>query len=247
VGLLVTGKRVEGEALADPLNRLFSSLVQDATVHFEVEGYFPQLSPRAPAATRTPLKLVGTDKGLADRDEELFLKSRGYLCAEPGRFDGRFVILVDDVECRPWKAVFDRYRQAFDHLSRNPSTAALAARCGVHFFKQMVEAYFFAIPGLLDSELGAKVESDAGCKDVEDIPHPKNLIFKMAPNYHENLDAIRLLRGLRLDDVLKDESTCCFLRSMVNWVLAAISRPCLPGCVVPELIGQKLDAPMGKA
>jgi hypothetical protein len=164
-GLIVTGK---GER--DFLPSLFRHLMGRAGCSFRVIGCLGQRNPITSPAKQ--LQMVGAGKKIPDKDaEQIGLPARRFLNQSPCHF----VVLLDDVELarRPVIArVFQRYRLAFDTIL-SPATRPKAA---VHFFANMLEAYYFADSAAVNQALGTTVLPADHNGDVELIDHPKNKI-----------------------------------------------------------------------
>lgn len=153
-GLLVTGR---GEERFLP--KLFRSMADMGCCAFKVIGRVPQLSPVVSVARQQQIKI----KGIPTKDEEIGLAARRFL----QRSDSHFVILIDDLEgrrARDREAIFRRYRSALDTLLE---PVDLARRASVHFFVNMLEAYYFADAAAINAVLGTRLVDYVG--DVEAI------------------------------------------------------------------------------
>jgi len=210
-GLIVTGK-VE----ADALPHLFRSLAATGRCRFEVIRRIGQRSPRTSPKRR--LTVTGTDKAIPDSDAmEIGLPARQYLCQ-----DDAFVILVDDLEHsrRPQaRDVFNRYRQALDALLE---PCGLAARASVHFFVNMLEAYYLADPHAVSEVLDIQLPSRTD--DVETIRNPKAELRRAAPAFDERRDGAEILKRIDVPAVLSHLDTCASLRALFGWCAAAIAE-----------------------
>ena len=131
-GLIVTGK---GER--DFLPQLFGVLMLAAGCSFKVLAFTGQRG--AITSPRKQLRMVGTGKTIPDRDAaEIGLPARRHLLAAPHHF----VLLIDDLESNrrlQIGEIFARYRAALTTLCPQ-----VVDRAGVHFFANMLEAYYFA-------------------------------------------------------------------------------------------------------
>ncbi len=209
-GLLVTGR---GEERFLP--KLFRPLAATRHCTFEVIGRVPQLSPVQSAVRRRRIDL----KGIPTKDEEIGLAARRFL----QRSDDHFVILIDDLEgdraCHI-DAIFRRYRTAIDTLL---SPLGLAPRASVHFFVNMLEAYYFADTSATNAVLGTQLLDYPG--DVETIRHPKNLLKSEYHDFHEVNDGERIVSRLDLRRILSRQDTCASLRSLIGWCMRAIGEP----------------------
>ena len=166
--------------------------------------------------------MVGTGKVIPSKDEqEIGLPARGYLREKPGRC----VVLVDDIERdrRPQLAsIFDRYRTAVDTML-SPQERS---RAGVHFFANMLEAYYFANSEAVNAALKASVIPEDHPGDVEDIPHPKNELKAKHQGFDERTDGAAIVAKLNLDHVLSNPETCTFLRALIGWCVEKLPISC---------------------
>jgi hypothetical protein len=172
-GLLVTGK-AERTFLSQLFRALISSEGVGPVVVFEIAGKIEQLSPIT--SQRRTLTLVRSGKTLATRDQEVGLRALNYLRGDANRF----VLLIDDLEHdrRPCvEQVYQRYRKGLDEV-----LGPLKSRAAVHFFVNMLEAYYFADSKALNAVLHLGIEDHDG--DVEDIRHPKNDLAGMFAGFH---------------------------------------------------------------
>ena len=160
--------------------------------------------------------MVGTGKTIPDRDaEEIGLPARRYL-SQPDRF----VVLVDDLEHgRRTQAmgVFLRYRRALDTMLR-----ADRRRAAVHFFVNMLEAYYFADARTVNAVLGTALADRVG--DVETIRHPKNDLKGMRPAFDEIEHGKQIMEKLDMEHVLSRPDTCASLRALFAWCVAAMGQ-----------------------
>jgi hypothetical protein len=209
--LIVTGK---GER--DFLPSFFRSLPQRADCSFTV---LRQIGQRSPLTSRKrQIKMVGVGKTIPDRDEqEIGLPARRYLRDQPNHF----VVLVDDIEHdrRPQVAdVFARYRTALDTMLKPDERQ----RAAVHFFANMLEAYYFADSAAVNEALGAIVLTADYAGDVEDIRHPKNDIKALHRGFDERENGAQIVASLDLNHVLDNPETCAFLRALFGWCIARL-------------------------
>ena len=205
IGLLVTGR---GEAIFAPV------LLRALGCGFTVIYRFDQLPP-IPSRTKL-LKMVGTGQLLEDKEGKIGLMAAAYL-----RTEGRFAILIDDLEHdrRPQaETLFARYRTAL-HSNLGDSWKF---RASVHFFVNMIEAYYFADASAINDALGLQLEDHAG--DVEEIRHPKNDLKRLKKDFKEIDDAREIVRRLDLGRVLADPDTCASLRTLAKWCCRASGR-----------------------
>ncbi len=231
-GLLVTG---EGEEAFLPA--LFASLARGGHCHFRVLRRIGQRS--AIVSPKHKLKMVGTGKTIADKDEqEIGLPARRWLDGGAGRL----VLLIDDLEHdrrESARAIFQRYRGALDALLGERRGSA-----SVHFLVNMIEAYYFAHAAAVNAVLGTSLRDHEG--DVETIRHPKNDLKKLGP-FDEKKDGARIVASLDLEHVLARPDTCASLRVLIAWCCAAMSagpteRFCLDGGVHDIVTGPQLAA-----
>ena len=224
-GLIVTGK---GER--EFLPSLFRSLSARANCSFRVEARTGQRSPIT--STSRKLKMVGTGMIIPSEDEkQIGLPARRFLRGHVGRF----LILVDDIERdrRPQlSAVFARYRKALDTMLLPEERQ----RASVHFFANMLEAYYFADSAATNRALGQSVLARDHDGDVEEIPHPKNELKRIHPGFDERAHGALIVPAIDLDHVLDRPETCRFLRSLFGWCVERMSASCevhdaeLPSC-----------------
>ncbi len=209
-GLLVTGK---GER--EGLPGLLRQINDDGHSTFKVIAKIEQLSPRDSEKDVIPLKIVGTQKKLPTRDQDIALRVRSAL-QEQVQVD--FIILVDDLEKdrrEQVDAVVDRYSTAGKLLLGEERY-----RFSVHLLVNMMEAYFFADTDAIKEVLGCDVVSPE--RDVEDIGHPKSVLKNFSNGiYDEREHAPKLLGRLDLEKVLEDSQTCRSLRTLVSWCVRA--------------------------
>ena len=160
-GLIVTGKG-EKEFLPD----LFRSVAASGRCTFKV---ICRIGQRGPVTSpKRKLRMLGSGKAVPDRDaSEIGLPARGFLSSHD-----RYVLLVDDLEAdrsQVMQEVFGRYRAALDTVLSEDQ----ARRAAVHFFVNMLEAYYFADTRAVNDVLDTELADFAG--DVESIRHPKQI------------------------------------------------------------------------
>ena len=210
-GLIVTGK---GEATF--LSEFFRSVSETGWCSFEVIRRIGQRSPIT--SPKRKLRMVGTGKVIPDRDAtDIGLPAWKYLSSE-----SRFVILIDDLEAnraREIQEIFDRYRTAMDTIL-SPENRH---RASVHFFVNMLEAYYFADSQAVNRVLGTEIEDHSG--DVETIRNPKSELKKLYPGFHEIGHGRRIAGALRMRHVLSRSDTCASLRTMFAWICKAVGEP----------------------
>ena len=221
-GLIVTG---EGEE--EFLPKLFRSLEATGRCSFRVIRRIGQRSPIL--SPRRQLRMIGSSKLIPDRDaEKIGLPSRKFLSS-----DGRFVLLIDDLEPKRSKDiqwVCDRYRRALDSVL----TENQARRASVHFLVNMLEAYYFADTQAVNAVLGTDLDDFEG--DVETIRNPKSELKGLCPGFNEREHGRLIVERLNVLHVLSRADACCSLRTIFAWSYTAIEepdceiRPLLDGC-----------------
>ncbi len=209
-GLLVTGK---GEEKFLP--KLFRSLAESGHCDFTVVRRIGQRSPIT--SPKRLLKMVGEGKKIPDRDEqEIGLPTRRYLAS-----NDTLVVLLDDLEATraPQAAeVYERYRTALDTIL--PETQR--RRASVHFFVNMIEAYYFADANAINAVLDMDLEDSEG--DVESIRHPKNDLKKCCRDFDEVEHGKGIIAQLNVPHVLSRSDTCASLRTLFGWCSKAIGE-----------------------
>ena len=210
-GLIVTGK---GEAAFLP--EFFRSVSETGRCSFEVIRRIDQRSPIT--SPKRKLWMVGTGKVIPDKDATAIgLPARRFLSSET-----RFVILIDDLEAKragEIREVFGRYRTAMDTIL-SPENRR---RASVHFFVNMLEAYYFADGQAVNRVIGTEIVDHPG--DVEAIRNPKSELKKLYPRFHEIEHGRRIVGALRMRHVLSRSDTCASLRTMFGWICKAVGEP----------------------
>jgi hypothetical protein len=213
---------VTGDGERDFLPSLFRPLETGGHCHFRVVH---QIGQRRPIHSRArKQEMVGRGKLIPDKDEEIGLKARKYF--QEG-YD--FVVLIDDLE-QAWaedaKAVYARYRTAFDVMLRSLS---LESRASVHFLVNMLEAYYFADARDVNAVLGTELTDFDG--DVETIPHPKNQLKAIVSalgngrSFNEIEHGRAIVGNLDVAKVLSQHETCRSLRTAFAWCNRAMGLP----------------------
>ena len=209
-GLIVTGK---GEAIFLP--EFFRSVLETGRCTFEVIRRIDQLSPKS---QQNKLRVVGTDKEIPNKNiTNIGLPARKYLSSET-----RFVILIDDLEADragEIREIFDRYRTAMNEVL----SPVNRRRASVHFFVNMLEAYYFADSQAVNRVLGTEIQDHPG--DVETIRNPKSELKKLYRGFHEIEHGRRIVGALRMRHVLSRGDTCASLRTMFAWICKAVGEP----------------------
>jgi len=213
-GLFVTG---EGER--EFLPQFFRSLMARAGCTFQV---LRKISQRSSRLEGKRLRMLGRGQEIPSEDEkDIGLPARHFLRDQPCHF----VILIDDVEHdrRPGLVqVFQRYRQALDTMLRQEERD----RAAVHFFANMLEAYYFAHPDAVNKALGASVLDSETRGDVEEIRHPKNDLKRLHAGFDEKTDGAKIVPLLDLDYILNKPDTCAFLRTLFAWCVRQLCENC---------------------
>ncbi|HVA49578.1 MAG TPA: hypothetical protein VNH11_24640 [Pirellulales bacterium] len=217
-GLIVTGK---GER--EFLPSLFSALAACAGCSFEV---LRKIDQRGVIGEKKRLRMVGRGSLIPDKDAvELGLTARGFLKNQPCRF----LIVLDDVERDrrgELQAIWERYRTAIDTMLRPEERS----RASVHFFANMLEAYYFANYEAVNAALGTAVLPSDHAGDVEDIPHPKHELERAARAagtiFKERQDGASIVQKLDVAYVLSRHDCCAFLRSLFAWCVKHLLASC---------------------
>ncbi len=207
VGLIVTGQTEER-----CLPELFRILVSQGTCNFQVVCRVGQRSPIT--SKKRKLEMVGSGKTIPDRDaEQIGLPARRFMMS-----GGDCVILVDDLEfdrLPQVEAVFARYRRALDTMLR----ADMVGKAAVHFFVNMLEAYYFADADAVNKVLGTDLRDYDG--DVENIRHPKNELKALHVAFDEKEHGPLIVRKLNVLHILSRPDACAALRTMFSWTAEA--------------------------
>ena len=210
-GLIVTGK---GEEKFLP--QFFRSLEETRRCHFHVIRRIGQRSPIN--SKKLSIEMVGTGKKIPNKDEkDIGLPARRYLAD-----DAAFVILVDDLEVKRASQateVFRRYRETLDTMLSEPQRR----RASVHFFVNMLEAYYFADAKAINAVLGTSLDDYPD--DVETIRHPKGDLKGHHPGFDEVKHGEKIVAELDLPHVLSRPETCAALRTLFGWCSKAIGEP----------------------
>ncbi|MGA2660153.1 MAG: hypothetical protein ABSH34_21860 [Verrucomicrobiota bacterium] len=214
-GLIVTG---EGER--EFLPRFFTSLMERTGCTFTLLSQIGQRNPITSPAKK--LRMVGSGQTIPTSDEEeIGLPARRFLRNQPCRF----LLLLDDAEeaRRPiLHEVFRRYRAALDTML----LPAERNRAAVHFFANMVEAYYFAHSAAVNSALGETVLVADHPGDVETIGHPKGELKRLREGFDEMADGANIVPLLDLDRILNNSATCAFLRALFAWCVRQLEENC---------------------
>ena len=153
---------------------------------------------------------------------------------------GDYVMLIDDLESNrssQASAVFDRYRLALDTIL----PANLVANAAVHFLVNMLEAYYLADSKALNSVLGTNWQDFNG--DVETIPHPKNELRTLHPDFDEKEHGPLIVRVLDVMHILARPDACASLRTIFAWAVEATrSTLALPDGPLFHVTKSQIDA-----
>lgn len=131
------------------------------------------------------------------------------------------MVLIDDLEHdrrELAQQIFQRYRTAMDTLITNEEKR----RASVHFLVNMLEAYYFADAGAVNSVLSLNPPSEDYPGDVEDIRHPKNELKSLYPGFREIDDGGKILDLLDVGHVLDRPNTCKGLRTLFKWCVEVL-------------------------
>ena len=96
-------------------------------------------------------------------------------------------------------------------------------RAAVHFFVNMLEAYYFADTRAVNEVLGTELADFEG--DVESIRHPKNDLKKLSHGFDEREHGRQIVRRLDVSHILSRKDACASLRTMFAWLYIAIGEP----------------------
>ncbi len=217
-GLIVTGA---GER--EFLPQMFSAVAKRAGCSFRI---LRKIGQRARITEKKHLKMVRKGDVITSKDEvEIGLEARKFLRNQPCHF----VILVDDVEHDrrgQLQAIWQRYRTAIDTML----SAEERQRAAVHFFANMLEAYYFAHAEAVNQALGCAVLPSDYEGDVETIRHPKGEIVRLAKmvgwSFDERRDGAMIVSRLDLAHVLSGDETCAFLRALIDWCVRKLTSTC---------------------
>jgi hypothetical protein len=211
---------VSGHGERDFLPSLFRTLMGRANCSFRVLRRIGQRSPIT--SQERQLRMAGSGLIIPTKDEqEIGLPARGFLRNQ----SCRFVLLVDDIEGgrRPQLTeAFARYRKALDTMLRPDERA----RAAVHFFANMLEAYYFAHSAATNGALRCQVLPQDYAGDVEQIAHPKNELKRLFCGFDERAHGAEIVAALDLDHVLARPETCSFLRSLFGWCVEKLGAGC---------------------
>ena len=163
--------------------------------------------------------MTGSSKAIPDRDaEDIGFPARKFLSSETN-----LVILVDDLEANrsgEILQIFDRYRSALDVMLQSDQ---VRRRASVHFFVNMLEAYYFADAQSVNAALGTELKDFEG--DVEAIRNPKSKLGELYQGFKEIEHGCQILAMLRAHHVLSRPDACASLRTMFAWICKAIGQP----------------------
>jgi len=214
-GLFVTG---EGERQFLP--DLFRILQKSGLCDFEIVAKIEQVRPRG-AKRQQELRLAG--KKIPDKDAEIGLRARRYLQQK----SNSYILVIDDLEKSGRDAVsdiFQRYRDALDTILID-----LKDRASVHFFVNMLEAYYFADSRAINTvmQLNPPLLDHPG--DVEEIDHPKSeLKHLLRSNYHIYFDEVehgkQIVPDLNIEHILSKPDYCKSLRTIFVWCIEKLRR-----------------------
>lgn len=206
IGLIVTG-RGEEAFVVDFLRQL----LETGHCHIEVLRFVGQ---RNPQGEKKRQKALAAGTIIPDSDEKIGLEIRRWL----SRSDLHYAIWIDDLESAMRSFAtqkFERLRTAGDTMLT--PVPECKDRYGVHFFVNMLEAYYFADIDAVNSALNLALQPHAG--DCENIRHPKNELKRLvSPRaFDEIKDGVRIVSLLDLDKVLDNPVHCRALRTLIAW------------------------------
>lgn len=119
---------------------------------------------------------------------------------------------------------FQRLRSTIDTMLANE--VALRSNASVHFFVNMLEAYYFAHVDAVNEVLAINLAEHAG--DCENIVHPKNELKRLAKQagvpFDERSNGAEIVPKLNLDQILSNPQTCRALRTLVAWCWEAVGE-----------------------
>jgi hypothetical protein len=235
-GLIVTG---EGER--QHITLLFKALEASGCCTFDV---IRRIGQRKPKKTPVCTKLKIVNKTISNRDEdEISIPARCFLKKETDAGKRCFVVLIDDLEHDNRgiaREVFQRYRTALDTLLTPVNMNHLAS---VHFFVNMIEAYYFANAQAINGVMspGTPLQDHAG--DVEEIRHPKNDLKNMGLGFDEVSHGREILANLDVSHVLANPEHCKALRTMFHWCIEKMkSHPRYAYWITTSQLPQKVTA-----
>lgn len=140
-----------------------------------------------------------------------------------------YAVLVDDLETERRflaESQFNFYQEQIHRiLDARPE---IKNRFSVHFFVNMIEAYYFKHPEVANEVCGTLLDEHPG--DVENIRHPKNrlkdLVSKLdrGQKFDEVVHGAAIAKKLDLPKVLEHPQHCRALRTLVAWIWEAIGR-----------------------
>ena len=96
-------------------------------------------------------------------------------------------------------------------------------RVAVHFFVNMLEAYYFADTRAVNEVLGTELADFEG--DVESMRHPKNDLKTLSRGFHERDHGRQIVKRLDVSHILSRGDTCASLRTMFAWLYIALGEP----------------------
>ncbi|MBA4030118.1 MAG: hypothetical protein C0478_04380 [Planctomyces sp.] len=140
-----------------------------------------------------------------------------------------YAVLVDDLETgrrTVAETQFNFYREQIHRiLDTKPE---IKNRFSVHFFVNMVEAYYFNHPEVVNDVCGTSLTAQPG--DVENIRHPKGRLKELVSQlergrkFDEMVDGTAIAKKLDLQKVLDNSEHCRALRTLVAWIWEAMGR-----------------------
>ncbi|ODA33683.1 DUF4276 family protein [Planctopirus hydrillae] len=142
---------------------------------------------------------------------------------------GHYAVLVDDLETERRflaESQFNFYQEQIHRiLDAQPE---IKNRFSVHFFVNMIEAYYFKHPEVVNQVCKTLLGEYPG--DVENIRHPKQEIDKAIRSidpkekFREIKHGASIAKKLDLRKVLENPQHCRALRTLVAWIWEAMGR-----------------------
>jgi hypothetical protein len=99
-------------------------------------------------------------------------------------------------------------------------------RASVHFFANMLEAYYFAHSAAVNRALGTTILWADHDGDVEIIGHPKGDLKNLFPGFDEREHGASIVALLNLEHILGNPNTCAYLRSLLDWCVRQLQTNC---------------------
>lgn len=179
--------------------------------------FFKQIAPKSNQSKRLDRAkptITGTTKPAPDKRIEHFgLPTRSFLSADKANR----VLLIDDLEDHDPKDKLLLLRSYFDPVLDDFQKK----RVGIFFLVPMVEAYFLADFQAINKICGTNFKQFQG--DPELVGKKGNIKSEFL-EYNEVAHAPEIMKQICLKTVLSNPSTCCWLRSLVDWCLEQMNQ-----------------------